>query len=140
MNVVETQWWIIDLPPEWDAEQDGETILIADETGVGEIAITTMQKEDGLVDDNELKQFIFELEAEYGRGEPVSVSEAEGYYFSYQEQGEAIREWFLRCDDLLLFVTYCCDASNAGMDDGAVDEILETLFIKPEEERGQGDS
>jgi hypothetical protein len=28
---------------------------------------------------------------------------------------------------LLLYITYSCDLDNAGMDDAAVDEILDTL-------------
>lgn len=137
MNVVESQWWIVDLPPEWEAEQDGETIIISDETGVGEIAITTMEKQDGAVDDADLREFTQELEVEFGQGEAVSVTECEGYYFSYTEEGDAIREWCLRCDNLLIFITYCCDQANAGMDDSSVDEILDTLFIKVEEERSE---
>lgn len=137
MNVVESQWWIIDLPPEWEAEQDGETIIIGDETGVGEIAITTMEKQDGSVGDGDLREFTQELEEEFGQGEKVNVAECEGYYFTYTEEGDAVREWVLRCDNLLIFITYSCDQSNAGMDDSSVDEILETLFIKIEEERSQ---
>jgi hypothetical protein len=53
-----------------------------------------------------------------------------GYYYSYQDDGDALREWYLRGDDLLLLITYSCDLENAGMDDSAVDEILSTLFIK----------
>lgn len=137
MNVVESQWWIIDLPPEWEAEQDGETIIISDETGVGEIAITTMEKQDGAVEDADLREFTLELEADFGQGKPISVAECKGYYFAYSEEGDAIREWSLRCDNLLIFITYCCEQANAGMDDGSVDEILDTLFIKVEEERSE---
>ncbi len=41
MRAVESQWWIIELPDEWEAEQDEEAILISDQDGVGEIVITT---------------------------------------------------------------------------------------------------
>lgn len=134
MNVVESQWWIIDLPPEWQAEQEDETIIIGDEDGVGEIAITTMEKADGLVDDAELKTFTAELESDFGVGKEVIVGECDGYYFSYEEEADAVREWCLRFDNLLIFITYSCDLSNRGMDDSAVDEILSTLFIKGDED------
>ena len=133
MRVVESQWWIIELPEEWEAEEDEETILISDEDGVGEIAITTLQKESGFVEDAELKEYMEDVEQQYGKGQPITVAELEGYYCSYQEEDDAVREWYLRCDNLLLLITYSCDSDNGGMDDGAVDEILSTLFIKVDE-------
>jgi hypothetical protein len=132
MRAIESQWWIIDLPDEWGAEQDEETILISDEDGVGEIAITTLQKEQGHVTDAELQQYTEDIVSEFGAGKPVTVVETQGYYFQYRDAGDAIREWYLRCDNLLLLITYSCDEDNAGMDDSAVDEILSTLFIKVE--------
>jgi len=33
---------------------------------------------------------------------------------------------------LLLFITYSCDEENGGMDDAAVDEILDTLMLATE--------
>ncbi|WP_101756567.1 hypothetical protein [Oceanicoccus sp. KOV_DT_Chl] len=134
MRAVETQWWVLELPDEWQAEQDEETIIITDEDAVGEIAITTLQKDDGIVDDSELKEYAEDIELDYGPGIAVEVSDLEGVYYCYQQEGEAIREWYLRYEDLLVLITYVCDVSNAGMDDGAVDEILSTLFIKDGDE------
>ena len=134
MRAVESQWWIIELPDEWDAQQEEETIVIEDRDGVGEIAITTLQKEQGNVDDTELQDYAADVIREFGRGQPVTVAELQGYYFSYLDGDDAIREWYLRCNNLLILLTYSCAADNAGMDDGAVDEILSTLYIKTGEE------
>ena len=134
MRAVESQWWIIELPDEWEAEQDDETILISDEDGVGEIALTTLQKEDGEVTAEELLEYASELEQEFGPGQAVKLAEFSGSYYHYQDQGDAVRDWYLRHGDLLLLITYSCDADNVGMDDSAVDDILSTLFIKLPEE------
>ena len=132
MRVVESQWWFIELPEEWQASQQDETIVIADEDGVGEIAITTMEKEQGDVDDQELQDYTLELVKQHGAGQPCQLQELQGYYFSFREEGEAVREWYLRVGKLLVLITYSCDDENAGMDDSAVDEILDTLQIKTE--------
>ena len=137
MRVMETEWWILELPEEWQAEQDEETIIITDDDAVGEIAITTLKKDGDLVDDAELKAYAEDIEQQHGAGSAVEVSELQGFYYAYREDDEAIREWYLRCDDLLVLITYVCDVSNAGMDDSAVDEILSTLYIKLE---GEGES
>ena len=130
MHVVESQWWFLELPPEWQASQEQETIVISDQDDVGEIVITTLQKEQGDVSDRELADYAAELVEQYGPGQLCQLEALEGYYFEYQEQGEAVREWYLRSGPLLLLITYCCDDDNAGMDDSAVDEILDTLQIK----------
>ncbi len=134
MSVVESQWWIIDLPEEWEASQDDEMIVISDQDGVGEIAITTLEKEQGQVSKQELQQFSEEIEQQYGPGSAVSIGELEGSYFSYREEGDALREWYLCYDRLMVLITYICAEDNAGMDDAAVNEILETIFIKEEEQ------
>lgn len=134
MNVIESQWWILELPDEWQAEQDEETIVVSDEDGVGEIAITTLKKQAGDIDDSELREYTADLEAEYGSGKTVQIAELEGYYFAYHEDGDALREWYLRAGELLLLITYACDISNSGMDDAAVDEILATIFLCEKEQ------
>ena len=126
MSVLESQWWMLELPEEWQASQDDEMIIVADQDGVGEIAITTLEKEGGDVSEVELLEFTEGL----GQGVPAEVSGLQGFYFEYQEEGDALREWYLRADSLLMFITYACDAENAGMDDGAVDEILSTLALR----------
>ncbi len=133
MRVVESQWWIIDLPDEWEAEQVDDAITIGDEDGVGVIELTTLQKENGKVDDKELREFTAEIEEQFGAGQEIQVADLSGYYYCYKDGDEAIREWYLRLDDLLIFIIYSCDEENAGMDDSSVDEILSTLFIKGEE-------
>ena len=132
MRVVESQWWIIDLPDEWEADQEEDSIIISDEDGVGEIVFTTMEKQQGDVTDADLKLHTEDLQQQFGAGQALNIAELEGYYYSYQEDDDAVREWYLRCDKLLLLITYSCDQDNAGMDDAAVDEILSTLYIKVE--------
>lgn len=133
MRAVESQWWIIELPEEWEAAQDEDVIVISDEDDVGEIVITTLQKDTGVVEPEELASFTEDTSAEFGGGMPVQVGELSGQYFNYQEDDDAVREWYLYSGNLLIFITYCCDIENSGMDDGIVDEIIGTIFIKQQE-------
>ncbi len=130
MSVLESQWWMLELPPEWQAEQDDEMIVITDSDGVGEIAITTLEKDDGAVGAEDLRQFTEDLASEYGAGESISVAGIDGLYYAYQEEGAALREWYLAGGELLILITYACDPDNTGMDDSAVDEILDTLALR----------
>lgn len=135
MHCVESQWWIMEIPAEWDARQEEEAIVISDEDGVGDIVITTLEKKQGSVSDQELREFAKDVEKTYGKSLSVALDKLEGYYYSYREEDDALREWYLRYGSLLVLITYSCDQSNAGMDDSAVDDILSTLFVKDENTR-----
>ena len=46
-----------------------------------------------------------------------------------EKEDAAIREWYVADGPMLLFITYSCDEENRGMDDAAVDELLDTLLL-----------
>jgi hypothetical protein len=129
MHTVETDWWLLDLPEEWQAEQDDETIVITDEDGVGVLEITSLEQDDAdqRVD---LIALAKQLVPDELAGSAARLGDFEGLYFHYQEEGDAVREWVLQCDNRVLLVSYSCDIENAGMDDAFVDEVLDTLESK----------
>lgn len=131
MRILETEWWMLQLPDEWQAEQDEETVVIGDEDGVGEIAITTLCKEaENPVTAEELLEYSSDVAQQHGHGEDTQIGETTGIYYHYRDGDESVREWYLRHGNLLLLVTYCCALENSGMDDAAVDEILDTILLK----------
>lgn len=138
MAYLETQWWLVELPDEWQAEQEEDAVVISDEDGVGELVITTLQKSAGEVSAEELQEYAAESAQAGGGAVDVTVSDAVGLFCSYNdaEAGEHVREWYLRFEELFLFITYCCDSENAGLDDSAIDEILATLCFANAETRG----
>ena len=45
MNVLETQWWAMLLPPEWRAEETEEgDVLVSDVDGVGVLEVSCIKK------------------------------------------------------------------------------------------------
>ena len=42
MNIIETDYWCLMLPDEWSAEQSDDVVLITDQDGIGELAVTTL--------------------------------------------------------------------------------------------------
>lgn len=128
MNVLETEWWSLALPPEWWAEAEEESILIGDRDGVGSIEISTLRKEEGEFDAATLRD-IAVSEAEHSlEWRSARLGEFSGYCADYLQEGSAIREWYVARGDMMLFITYSCDAENRGLDDAAVDELLDTLL------------
>lgn len=129
MNVLETEWWTMALPPEWWADTEEDSILVGDRDDVGCIEISTLHKEQG--------EFDLEEAGEIARSESsasldwrtVSLGDFEGVSSQFMAEGVAIREWYVVRRGMLLFITYSCDEDNRGMDDAAVDELLDTLTL-----------
>ncbi|MFK7830870.1 MAG: hypothetical protein AB8B57_13920 [Congregibacter sp.] len=123
MHVLEAGDWSLLLPPEWQAEDDGESIVIGDRDDVGCLEISELHKEDGEFGATDLA----ELTAESQPWIPLHCGSFTGLVSGLIEEEVAIREWYLTAGDLLLYITYSCELENRGMDDSAVDEILDTL-------------
>ncbi|MEZ5556783.1 hypothetical protein [Haliea sp.] len=128
MDVVETEWWTMALAPEWwaDVEEDG-TVLVADEDDVGCLEMTTLHKTDGQLTPAELKQIAVTESPSVPAWKAVNCGDFRGFTASFSEAEAAVREWYLASGGLLLFVSYSCDLDNRGMDDAAVDALLDTL-------------
>ena len=56
MNVLETEWWSLALPPEWWADSQDDSILIGDRDEVGCIEISTLHKEEGEFTPDDLEE------------------------------------------------------------------------------------
>lgn len=128
MRVLEAGDWGLLLPDEWQAEQEDDAIVIGDRDGVGCIEISELHKDAGDFCAEDLQQFV----TDDSLWESVRRGSFEGLRTSLMEDGAAIREWYLYAGKLLLYITYSCEADNQGLDDAAVDDILDTLRMATE--------
>jgi hypothetical protein len=134
MNVLETEWWTMALPPEWWADSEEDSILVGDRDDVGCIEISTLHKEQGSFSLDEVRS-IAQGEADQDlTWAKVTLGEFAGVASQFVDEGAAIREWYVMHGALLLFITYSCEEENRGMDDAAVDELLDTLALAHREE------
>ena len=129
MNVLETEWWTICVPPEWWAESEDDSIIITDRDQVGSIEFSTLRKEAGEFTAEEVADIARENGESDWQWRDVAAGEFSGVNCAYREDGDAVREWYLAAGPLLLFVTYSCDIENSDLDQAAVDEILSTLAV-----------
>lgn len=132
MNVLETEWWTMVVPPEWWAEAEEESILVGDQDDVGCIEISTLHKESGEFDSKTILDIAKAESEEPADWASVQLGEFSGVRAHFVAEGSAIREWYVANGALMLFITYSCDEENAGMDDAAVDELLDTLMLAGE--------
>ena len=127
MEILETDWWTLELPEEWQAEQDDDVIVIEDEDGVSCIEISTLVRGDATVSDADLEEFSSDLVSEGVVAQHVRIAGWQGLLFEHEDSEFHWREWFLRQQSHFVYIGYHCLNAHAGMDDAAVDEILSTL-------------
>ena len=127
MNIVETDFWCLMLPPEWSAEEEEGSVLITDQDGIGELAITTLVREPDDAPDRSLSEIAQTESPEVSTWVAATFGDFSGIAGQFTEEGAAIQEWYLSRNIVLLYCTYACDVEDAGMDMPVVEEILGTL-------------
>jgi hypothetical protein len=129
MNVLETEWWSLAIPPEWWADSEEDSILVGDRDDVGCIEISTLHKDEGEFDQQMLHDIAVAESEQKLDWQPTGLGDFAGVVGRFTEEDAAIREWYMASGSLMLFITYSCDEENRGMDDAAVDELLDTLMV-----------
>ena len=127
MKIIETEYWCLMLPPEWSAEQSEDVVMITDQDGIGELAVTTLIQDDASASEASAAKMAKEESPEVADWTTVQVGPFMGVTGSFQEDALVIREWYLAHRSALLYVTYACDIEDDGLDTGAIEEILGTL-------------
>ncbi len=129
MNIVETDFWCLMLPPEWLAEEEEDSVLITDQDGIGELAITTLVREPDDAPDTNLSEIAQTESPEVSSWAAATFGDFSGVTGQFTEEGAVLQEWYLIHGVALLYCTYACDVEDAGMDMPAVEEILSTLVL-----------
>ncbi|MCX2975741.1 hypothetical protein [Candidatus Marimicrobium litorale] len=129
MNVLDTEWWSMAIPPEWWADAEDDSVLVGDRDDVGCIQISTLHRDSGEFGRDELAAIAQRESEQTLSWEAVTLGEFAGVTSRYREEDSAMREWYVASGSLLLFITYSCDTENEAMDDAAVNELLDTLMV-----------
>ncbi|MDX1455904.1 MAG: hypothetical protein R3217_10660 [Gammaproteobacteria bacterium] len=134
MNHFETDLWTTHLPEGWQGEASDdaeEGVVLFDPDGVGELQITVTEKDDGLIDEEDLEYFAEDLIEQDIPFKRVRIGEFQGLQFEFEEDGEDgpefVREWYLAFDELFFYVTYACDVADKHQEDKAVHDILKAI-------------
>lgn len=132
MREIETDWWFLVLPDEWQSEQDEESILVFDEDELGCISLTTLVAESGEpAGEASLRALLTELGYRPEQGTPCQLGEDwRGWRFETAEEGDYIREWFVLGGGHMLIVSYSCAEDDRDMDISVVEQILDSLQLK----------
>ena len=123
-------WWSVELPDNWEAEQDEDCATFTSERGVGALQISAYRRDDEIVTHEDLLDFAQDELVEGANLNSVNFSEFVGLETSYFVGEGLWRKLWLRSGSLLLFVTYTCAAEERTVETKDVSLILESLSLK----------
>jgi len=126
MNIYKAKYWLLNIPSLWDAEFSDDTDVIYDNAGIGEIVISTVYQENG-ISDGQLEEMASEHVDTDSMLDDVVLGDFSGIAVSFEEGGEYWCEWYLRSENILLFVSYNCAVKDFEVDEDVVESILESL-------------
>ena len=128
---LDAELWRTQIPDDWVAEAEDESILVFHPDGAGTLQFTCSEMEDGLVDDEDLRYFAEELLSDGVVPTSVNLGPMHGLKFEYDDEdtGEWVQEWYLAADDLFFFITYSCPRAARGSEDAAVATVLAALEL-----------
>jgi len=128
MRKYKTKYWSVNIPTLWDAEysDEDEADVIYDNNGVGELIISTVYDETGIVDE-QLEAMAAEHLDSQTELEDVVLGDFAGIAVSYTKDAEYWCEWYLCTENVLLFASYNCAEDKAEEDEDVVESILESL-------------
>ncbi len=130
-NIFESDWWSVQLPAGWEWEEDEDCIAFFSDDSVGALEVSACRKEDEAVNNNDLLEFIPAELREITEVAPVVIGEFTGFYAQYIEDDSYWRQWWLKVDRLMIYVTYNASTSDGTAEDAIVNEILSTLKPQP---------
>ncbi len=124
-----TETWSLELPEGWSFEHDGEVATLLTPGGSGALQIGVALK-DSEVLPGDLESFASEQTEAGAEPAPCTAGEFEGLELSFEDGGSAFRQWYLRNDRQLLFVTYACPLAERGAQDEALGTLLDSLMAE----------
>lgn len=135
--LVETDCFIIDLPESWSVEQDEDCFIFNDPDKITCLEISAVRKQDGVVEEGDLKVFSQDFLDQGLKPTPISIGDFYGFYFAMQEDDEVWREWILCAEDVVLLASHGAELEDKGLDDAIVDEMLSTLLVLKKSEEAE---
>ena len=120
--------WQINIPDDWQAEQDPDCVSIFHDESFGILQISAEQFDDEL-DMETLQDFADEHIEAGAELEEIELGPFSGFTLDYSIDNEYWQEWYLMYDRLFIFITYNCQLEDESSEDDIIETILTTIKI-----------
>lgn len=128
MKTFTDPFWQIEIPDDWQAEQDDGCVSIFHDDSFGILQISAEEFEEDVTFDtlNELAEEHIDAGAE---PEELQLGVFDGFELDYSVDNEYWREWYLCYDRLFIYITYNCLLEDESNEDDIIDTILGSLKL-----------
>jgi len=122
-----SNWWSVRVPVGWRSEENEDCVTFFSDDGCGALQISAYRNRSGVVTDDDLSEFALGEVSDVRNLINVSYGSFVGLEGSCIESESFRRVFWLRNENLLVYVTYSCSAADAFEERAMVDEVLESL-------------
>lgn len=131
MKKIQFPAWEMMLPDDWEYEEEDESVVLFHPEGPGVLQISAGKYQDQ-VSEQDLAEMAHEHLEAGAIPQNVELGDFDGMEINYSDDEQYWREWYLGCDNVMLFITYNCNIEDEEQEDVIIDAILETLAINEE--------
>lgn len=132
MKTYSAPHWQIHIPDDWIDEDDDGCIALYHPDGYGMLEITAAPQDEPIALDDLRVMASEHLEAG-AKPQPVKIGAFEGLEIDYDDGEFYWREWYVRHDKVMLFITYNCALGDEEREEAMVDVVLATLKARPDD-------
>jgi hypothetical protein len=129
---VHTEFWSVVIPEGWDHEFVDGVLTMHAKSEIGRLELGSATKEDDEdVTDDDLYEFLAESGLDTAEEiDTTSYGDFSGLAMAGENDGQLVRQWFLRNGGTILMARYACPVENRGHEDGPIEETLESLRVE----------
>jgi len=125
-----TEWWKCKIPDEWSYDYQEGCVSFASDQNIGALQVSAACKDDKTVSEIDLRDFAQEHIETGAKLKDTKYGDFSGYFISYAiEENEYWQEFWLKCKNIMLYITYNCDFSCKGKENDTIVDILDSLKI-----------
>lgn len=123
-----SEFWQVDLPVGWEAEQEEEVVSLYHPESNGTLTLSaTLEQQD--ISDEYMEDLLTEHLDAGAELFDVEFEAFSGVTCCYDDDDEYWCEWYLRAGPVLLFITYNCPLDDEGAEEDVIESILESLSL-----------
>jgi hypothetical protein len=125
--------WSIQLSKNWESEVNEECYTFFHPEGYGALQISDYTKDTPITDEDIIDLVEFN-EEEKLHLRKVKFGDFEGLHLVYSDEKNTFwRKWWVKNDQLLLFITYNCDVKDKEYNVNTINKMLSSLRVLNDE-------
>jgi hypothetical protein len=121
--------WSVTFPEDWSHDIEDDILAIETPANESVLQIGSMSKDDGHVTDDDLWEFMDDAGVETDDIRRVKLGDFEGLAAATEDDAQLLRYWVVRAGDVLLLATYRCPSTQADVEIGGIEGVLQTLRL-----------